>query len=114
MKSLSSFAERSVTSAKTFATCSVSACGAPLFAPSTTILRRFSAATAGRFLLIGVGGIGSGADAYAKIRAGACAVQLYSALAFEGPGLVTRIKRDLVLCLRADGFRSVSEAIGAE
>ena len=88
--------------------------GAPLFAPSTTILRRFSAATAGRFLLIGVGGIASGADAYAKIRAGACAVQLYSALAFEGPGLVTRIKRDLVLRLRADGFRSVSEAIGAE
>lgn len=88
--------------------------GAPLFGPSTQILRRFRAAAAGRFLLIGAGGIASGADAYAKIRAGASAVQLYSALAYEGPGLVTRIKRDLAGRLRADGFRSVSEAIGAE
>lgn len=88
--------------------------GAPLFGPSTEILRRFHAAAQGRFLLIGVGGIGSGADAYAKIRAGACAVQLYSALAFEGPGVVTRIKRDLATRLRADGFRSVAEAVGAE
>lgn len=88
--------------------------GAPLLGPSTEILRRFRAATAGRFLLIGAGGIASGGDAYARIRAGASAVQLYSALAYEGPGLVTRIKRDLARCLRADGFRSVSEAIGAE
>ena len=68
---------------------------------------------AGRFDLIGVGGIGSGADAYAKIRAGAAAVQLYSALVFEGPGLVTRIKRDLAARLRADGFSSVKAAVGA-
>ncbi len=88
--------------------------GAPLFGPSTAILRRFRAASHGRFLLIGVGGIASGAEAYAKIRAGACAVQLYSALAFEGPGLVVRIKRDLAVRLRADGFRSVAEAVGAE
>jgi dihydroorotate dehydrogenase len=87
--------------------------GAPLFGLSTEMLRRFRAAADGRFLLIGVGGIGSGADAYAKLRAGASAVQLYSALAFEGPGLVTRIKRDLVQRLRADGFRSVAEAVGA-
>ena len=70
-------------------------------------------ASAGRLVLVGVGGIGSGADAYAKIRAGASAVQLYSALVFEGPGLVTRIKRELAARLRADGFKSVSEAIGA-
>ena len=88
--------------------------GAPLFAPSTEILRRFRAAGQGRFLLIGAGGIASGADAYAKIRAGACAVQLYSALAYEGPGLVVRIKRELAQCLRADGFRSLAEAVGAE
>jgi dihydroorotate dehydrogenase len=88
--------------------------GAPLMAPSTEVLRRFHSLTNGRFLLIGAGGIGSGADAYAKIRAGAQAVQLYSALAYEGPGLVVRIKRDLAALLRADGFRSVQEAVGAE
>lgn len=88
--------------------------GAPLLGLSTEILRRFRQAAAGRFLLIGAGGIGSGADAYAKIRAGASAVQLYSALAYEGPGLVVQIKRELAQRLQADGFRSVAEAVGAE
>ena len=57
--------------------------------------------------------IASGADAYAKIRAGASLVQLYSALVFEGPGLVQRIKRELAQCLRRDGFSSLSQAVGA-
>ncbi|MDB5459636.1 MAG: hypothetical protein JWO72_1377 [Caulobacteraceae bacterium] len=87
--------------------------GAPLMGPSTQVLRRFHACAAGRFPLIGVGGISSGSDAYAKIRAGACAVQLYSALVYGGPGLVGRIKRDLAARLRADGFVSVVEAVGA-
>jgi dihydroorotate dehydrogenase len=87
--------------------------GAPLMSLSTAILARFHACAAGRFPLIGVGGVASGADAYAKIRAGACAVQLYSALAYGGTGLVGRIKRDLALRLRADGFVSVVEATGA-
>ena len=64
--------------------------------------------------LIGAGGIASGADAYAKIRAGASAVQLYSAMVFQGPGLVGRIKRELAAFLRADGFASVQEARGAD
>ncbi|MCE3290694.1 MAG: dihydroorotate dehydrogenase (quinone), partial [Caulobacter sp.] len=63
--------------------------------------------------LVGAGGIASGADAYAKIRAGAQAVQLYSAMVYEGPGLVVRIKRELAARLKADGFRSVAEAVGA-
>jgi dihydroorotate dehydrogenase len=88
--------------------------GAPLFDLSTEMLRRFAQAAAGRFALVGVGGIGSGADAYAKLRAGAQAVQLYSALVFEGPGLVTRIKRELAHLLRADGFRAVADAVGAK
>lgn len=88
--------------------------GAPLFELSTGVLRRFRAAAAGRFLLVGAGGIGSGAEAYAKLRAGASAVQLYSALAYEGPGLVVRIKRELAERLRADGFASVAEAVGTE
>jgi dihydroorotate dehydrogenase len=87
--------------------------GAPLTALSTRVLGEFAQVSAGRLALVGVGGIGSGADAYAKIRAGAGAVQLYSALVFEGPGLVTRVKRDLAARLRADGFASISEAVGA-
>jgi dihydroorotate dehydrogenase len=86
--------------------------GAPLFDLSTERLRRFHEAAEGRFLLIGAGGVASGADAYAKIRAGACVVQLYSALVFHGPGLVARIKKDLAARLRADGFIAVSEAVG--
>ena len=87
--------------------------GAPLFEPSTRVLGEFHAATAGKLPLIGVGGVGSGAEAYAKIRAGASAVQLYSAMVFGGPGLVGRIKADLAARLRAEGFASVGEAVGA-
>ena len=86
--------------------------GAPLFEASTKILSEFHAAAAGRIDLIGVGGISSGAQAYAKIRAGAKAVQLYSALVFKGPQLVTDINRELQVMLKADGFNSISEAVG--
>ena len=88
--------------------------GAPLMAPSTRLLALFHAAGAGRLILIGVGGIASGADAYAKIRAGASAVQLYSALVFHGPSLVTAVARDLGARLRADGFRTITQAVGAQ
>jgi len=87
--------------------------GAPLLTASTAMLRRFHAAAAGRVALVGAGGIASGADAYAKIRAGAQAVQLYSALVYGGPGLVVRIKRELAARLRADGFAAVQDAVGA-
>jgi dihydroorotate dehydrogenase len=87
--------------------------GAPLLGPSTALLREFHAAAAGRLALVGVGGVGSGRDAYAKIRAGADAVQLYTALVYEGPGLVTRILHELAALLRSNGFASVREAVGA-
>lgn len=87
--------------------------GAPLKGLAQTMMGRFHAVAAGRTALIGAGGIASGADAYARIRAGAQAVQLYSALVFGGPGLVVRIQRDLVARLRADGFGAVAEAVGA-
>ncbi|QUD86498.1 quinone-dependent dihydroorotate dehydrogenase [Phenylobacterium montanum] len=87
--------------------------GPPLMALSTAVLARFHAAAAGRIALIGAGGIASGADAYAKIRAGASAVQFYSAMVFEGPGLAVRVRRDLALRLKADGFSSLVEAVGA-
>lgn len=86
--------------------------GAPLFEPSTEILKEFYAAAAGKIDLIGVGGISNGAQAYAKIRAGAKAVQLYSALVFQGPSLVTQINQDLKARLKADGFKSIAEAVG--
>ena len=87
--------------------------GAPLTARATAALQAAAEASAGRLPLIAVGGIGSGAEAYARIRAGACAVQIYSALIYDGPGLVGRIKRDLAGRLRADGFSTVLEAASA-
>lgn len=87
--------------------------GAPLRELAQAMMRAFHQAAAGRVALIGAGGIASGADAYARIRAGASAVQLYSALVYGGPGLVVRIRRDLAARLRADGFSAVADAVGA-
>ena len=87
--------------------------GKPLFAPSTEILARAAKLAQKRLVLIGAGGIASGADAYAKIRAGAALVQLYTALVFEGPDLVQRIKTELAALLARDGYASVTEAVGA-
>ena len=64
--------------------------------------------------LIGVGGVASGQDAYAKIRAGASLVQLYTALAYDGPSLIGRIKAELVACLERDGFARLSDAVGKD
>jgi dihydroorotate dehydrogenase len=66
-----------------------------------------------RLLLIGAGGVASGADAYAKIRAGASLVQLYTALVYDGPDLIMRIKRELAALLERDGFASIREAVGS-
>lgn len=88
--------------------------GKPLFASSTALLREVYEQTNGAIPLIGVGGVASGADAYAKIRAGASLVQLYSALIYRGPSLVADIKSELRDCLAKDGFKTVEAAIGAE
>ena len=87
--------------------------GAPLQPLAMAALRQAARATGGSLPLIAAGGIASGADAYARIRAGASAVQLYSALVYEGPGLVQRIKADLAALLRRDGFASVAAAVGS-
>ena len=88
--------------------------GRPLFGLSTAILRQMYKLTGGEIPIVGVGGIGSGADAYAKIRAGASLVQLYTALVYDGPGLVNAIKRDLAAMLKADGFTRLEEAVGQD
>lgn len=87
--------------------------GRPLAPLAMAALQGFAAATGGRLPLVAAGGIDSGAEAYARIRAGASAVQLYSALVYGGPGLVGRIKSDLAALLRRDGFGSVAAAVGA-
>jgi dihydroorotate dehydrogenase len=88
--------------------------GEPLTQRATACLASMYRLTGGRLPIIGCGGVSSGHDAYAKIRAGASLVQLYSALVFEGPELVSRVKRELAARLKADGFRSVSDAVGAD
>lgn len=88
--------------------------GRPLFEPSTALLRRMAQRVRGRLALVGVGGIASGADAYAKIRAGASAVQLYSAMVYGGLGLARRVARELDALLERDGFADVAAAIGAD
>ena len=88
--------------------------GRPLFAPSTAVLGEIYRLTEGQVPLVGVGGVGSAADAYAKIRAGASLVQLYTALVYQGPGLVAEIKAGLAALLRRDGFSQLSEAVGAD
>jgi dihydroorotate dehydrogenase len=86
--------------------------GAPLFEKSTRTLARLSDLTGGALPLIGVGGIASAEDAYAKIRAGASAVQLYSALVYGGLSLAADIARGLDGLLQRDGFATVAEAVG--
>jgi dihydroorotate dehydrogenase len=88
--------------------------GAPLTALATEVLRKTAQRVERQFPLIGCGGIGSGADAYARIRAGATLVQLYSMLVYEGPPLVRRIKDELAALLARDRFASVGEAVGAD
>jgi dihydroorotate dehydrogenase len=88
--------------------------GAPLFPIALEIIGDMYRRTDGKVPIIGCGGVASGADAYAMIRAGASLVQLYTALVFHGPGLIPRIKRDLTDLLKRDGFASVSDAVGVD
>ncbi|HXQ52063.1 MAG TPA: quinone-dependent dihydroorotate dehydrogenase [Stellaceae bacterium] len=87
--------------------------GPVLFQPSTALLAEMYRLTGGKLPMIGTGGISSGADAYAKIRAGASLVQLYTALVYHGPGLVGRIRHDLAQLLARDGYPSVAAAVGS-
>lgn len=86
--------------------------GAPLFEKSTRILAQLSHLTGGKLPLIGVGGISTAEQAYEKIRAGASAVQLYTAMVYEGLSLIPRIARGLDTLLARDGFATVAEAVG--
>ena len=88
--------------------------GQPLFEKSTRTLARLSHLTEGKLPLIGVGGIGSAEQAYAKIRAGASAVQFYTAMVYGGISLAAEIARGLDQLLARDGFATVAEAKGTD
>ncbi|MCK4938949.1 MAG: quinone-dependent dihydroorotate dehydrogenase, partial [Rhodospirillaceae bacterium] len=88
--------------------------GRPLFEMSTRVLSEMYVATDGKIPLVGVGGIENGRGAYEKIINGASLVELYSAMVFEGPGIVETIKQELVDCLKSDGFESIVDAIGSK
>ena len=88
--------------------------GNPLFEPSTRVLSQLYQLTKGQTTLIGVGGVGSAEDVLKKIRSGASLVQLYTALVYKGPGLIKKIKHDLVELLERDGLQDISSAIGID
>jgi dihydroorotate dehydrogenase len=86
--------------------------GHPLFRPSTAMLARVHRLTGGRVPLIGIGGIDSGRAAIAKIEAGATLLQLYTGLVYEGPGLIARIKRELVAFIEREKLTHIGDAVG--
>ncbi|OXM84107.1 quinone-dependent dihydroorotate dehydrogenase [Paenibacillus rigui] len=87
--------------------------GRPLTEKSTQLIHTIYSATEGKLPIIGSGGIFSAQDAYDKIRAGASLVEVYTALIYEGPGLIRRLNEGLRELLRKDGFKHISEAVGA-
>jgi dihydroorotate dehydrogenase len=86
--------------------------GTPLFEKSTRVLARLSQLTHGLMPLIGVGGVSSAEEAYQKIRAGASAVQLYTAMVYQGLSLVPEIAKGLDALLARDGYANVAMAVG--
>jgi dihydroorotate dehydrogenase len=88
--------------------------GRPLLEPSTNLLRRMYTLTSGTVPLIGVGGVSSPEDAYLKIRSGASLVQVYTALAYKGPGLVRELNDGIVTLLKKDGFNNIADAVGKD
>lgn len=88
--------------------------GKPLYLPSNQVLKNVYKFTKGKIPLIGVGGIFNAQDAYQKIRCGASLVQIYSAFIYEGFGLVEKIKKDLSLMIKRDGFKNIQQAIGVD
>jgi dihydroorotate dehydrogenase len=88
--------------------------GAPLRDLAQQRLADFRKASGGQIPLIGVGGISSAEDAYARIRAGASLIQIYSALVYEGPGLARAINKGLARLLQRDGFAGIADAVGAD
>jgi dihydroorotate dehydrogenase len=88
--------------------------GAPLSAAATAAVRRCAARVAGRAVIVGSGGVMNAEDAYAKLRAGASLVQVYTGFIYGGPTFVADLNRGIARLLERDGFSTLSEAIGAD
>ena len=88
--------------------------GKPLFIKSTLVLKKMYSLTNGQIPLIGVGGISNGVECYEKIKAGASLVQLYTALVYQGPMIINKIKNEILSCLNTDGFKNIKEVIGID
>lgn len=88
--------------------------GPPLRDMSTEVIRKFYRLTKGQVPIVGVGGVSDGKDAYAKIKAGASLIQLYTGLTYQGPPVVERIKRELVELLDGDNLSTINEAVGRD
>ena len=88
--------------------------GKPLFIKSTLVLKKMYTLTNGQIPLIGVGGISNGIEFYEKIKAGASLAQIYTALVFQGPKIINKIKQEILSCLKTDGFNNIKEAIGKD
>ncbi|KPJ19839.1 Dihydroorotate dehydrogenase (quinone), mitochondrial [Papilio machaon] len=104
--------DRSSIRNKQFSTEAGGLSGKPLTNKSTEMIKTMYKLTQGKIPIIGVGGIFSGQDAYDKILAGASILQIYTALIYHGPPVITRIKKELAELLEKDGYSSVNEAIG--
>lgn len=88
--------------------------GEPLKDASTQCIRKIYALTRGKVPIIGVGGIGSGHDAYEKLCAGASVVQVYSAMVYQGPGVISRMRQELATLMRQNGQRSIADVVGTD
>ena len=87
--------------------------GKPLFVKSTLMLKKMYSLTNGQIPLVGVGGISNGMECYEKIKAGASLLQLYTSLVYQGPSLITKIKKELLNCIITDGYKNIKEVVGA-
>ncbi|MUT66608.1 quinone-dependent dihydroorotate dehydrogenase [Paenibacillus sp. NEAU-GSW1] len=88
--------------------------GLPLRERSTEVIRAVYRQTEGKLPIIGSGGIFTASDAYDKIRAGASLVEIYTSLIYKGPGVLRELTNGLKERLRKDGYRNISEAVGAD
>lgn len=88
--------------------------GAPIKDRSTECIRTMYKLTKGRIPIIGVGGVGSGRDAYDKLKAGASLIQVYSMMVYNGPGVVSRIRKELADIIVENGYKSVEDVVGRD
>ena len=86
--------------------------GKPLYDKSNTILKKMYNFTNGQIPIIGVGGISNGIDCYNKMKSGASLIQLYTALIYSGPSLISKINKELIDLIRTDGYKNIAEVVG--